>query len=258
MSKTTLKLYLSLTNGKNISKALDGFLNRTATYNNCAGKIESLILSLDEDNIDTEQMFLKAVASLQELINWIPCQDKCAISLRMALEITNQDADNDSFPSLIFYREFIMLAAQLHLQLNVFINAYSSCCNDCVDSGAYYYISDSNEIDVQAINCVAGVRPTITYRKGDLIGKTIANHCRWGIENACDNTMPEKTIMSLMDAIKNPMDLGDYCWEQGLESHIDITCYGIPNGTVSFQIEPAFFVFCSELKIGFMDVDLMI
>lgn len=206
------------------------------------------ILSVADDGYDTGPLFLQAADAIRNARG----------EFELDLGIDAPDADEESLPGTGFPKEFIACAADVTLRVNVVVRAVSTSDNEQPHCGAYFYIDSDEELDIRQIGSVAGTQPTRVAKKGEQ-GEYAVYKCNsWGILINGDDPCPETPVAALMERIRQPRMLGRYCREKGLDSHIDVTCYGIPDKPVSFQFDSRFFRFCRDLDVAWVGIDLMI
>lgn len=241
MCKTTLTLFY-------LSNTCENYIDHVS---------RTLVLSLMSDGYDTDSLFSQAADSIRSFREHFSSRGAEPMSFEVVLDVEAPNADNESLPGVGLPRKFISCAAGLILRVIINLNAISSGEHH-VHSGAYYYICSENELDVEKISHIAGAQPSIVCRKGEKGKYTKANLNAWVLRIHDDNCLPGIPIASLMKKISYPQSLGQYCREEGLHTHIDVTCYGIPNELVSFQIDSCFFRFCRDLDVEYIDIDLMV
>ena len=244
-------------NNKRMCKTTLTLFYLSNTYENGIEHIsKTLVLSLVDEGYNTDSLFSQAADSIQGFRKKLSPRSAESMCFDMVLEVEVPNADNDSLPGVGFSREFISCAAGVQLRVVINLNAISSGEHH-VHSAACCYISSDNGLDVEKISGIAGVQPSIVYRKGEQGRYTIAKHNAWVLKTH-DDSLPEKPIASLMKEVNNPQSLGQYCREEGLHTHIDVTCYGIPSEPVSFQINSRFFHFCRDMDVEYADIDMMV
>jgi len=107
------------------------------------------------------------------------------------------------------------------------------------------------------LNKIAGIHPSVVYRKGCLRRETVVDFNSWGVEVSTEGELPDIPDYALMKKLNKPKEIGLFCKENNLESHVDITCYSIYSDTICFQLDPSFFTFLKDLSVQYLDMDFM-
>ena len=215
------------------------------------------ILSASINDYDTESIIIQIIEAIQRLPLTSPSQTVKNTILSLDITIVVSDADDTSIPGVLLPAEYISLASEHRIQTAFNLMITSSTRKGFLNSGAYLYIVSNNAFDVSEMNRIAGTSPSVVYQKGRFGRNAIVNLNAWGLEVVSENRLPDYPALMLMQKIQNANELGLYCKENNLESHMDITCYSIPSEPLRFQLEPSFFSFLNELNIRYIDMDFM-
>ena len=178
------------------------------------------------------------------------------VSLLLEFTITASHVKEEPVPWLDFDRSFIRKASLFNLSIDVIVNIESSFDDCSIYSGVYLHLnplSNSSALDVPSIQHAAGMMSLATMKSNYSL---YSSDNAWCLACKSDGLSPETPICELMNLIKTPSELCNYSELNGLESHIDITCYGIPNNTTVFRLNREFFSFCDMLNIEYCTLDL--
>ena len=221
------------------------------------------LLTIVENNLDLEDTINTIASNLSDLgiISFI--KNNGQLSLRIKINVSESDADSNSLPAIIFSKEFITSLACTRPRIEIILKATSSSTDDNINrSGAVYTIypnKDEDELDINTINMISGTQPSFVFRKGEPGRyKRVIDFNAWSFQINEDGGTPSTPILQLMNTITCPSKLGIYCNAHELSSKVLLYCYGIPNKTISFHLEPKFFTFCDQLNIQFCEIDLMV
>lgn len=179
-------------------------------------------------------------------------QENARFSVAIELILVASHLDGESVPGLTLSKHFLRTAASINAHLEIVLDVLSSNNDDDLTSGAYYYIipqSGGVALDIHSINHAAGITSsTVPYVKGstDI----------WAIECGAEKSLPDIPIGVLMDIILTPKSLASYSKTNKLLSHIDVTCYGVPNKIIKFQVTKEFISFCQKANIQYCDIDI--
>lgn len=217
---------------------------------------EACIISFKTTDYVLESAINSMCDYLHAFDGCISKQSLCDYKLRLNIEIIAEDADKDPLPGITLSADFIALIADLRINTSVTITL-SSVEPGRLNSGAYFYVNSDNAFDMNRLCSIALAQPSVIYRKGAMGRHKIMDYYAWGIEIKNDNDFPEKPIKTLMEHLHNAKEIADFCRQNKLDSHVDVTCYGIPTGTISFQLSAQFFSFLNDLGVMFLDIDLM-
>ena len=251
MSTTILEIYISssneeslktfLMNAKNIIKTStnkNGFQGPQGNITEGILKIEdnlysTSILSCVTSEYETEELFIQATDLLRKIDGLItPVSNQLFVRVNFIINVNH--AEEEPIPGIVIGQEFITLASELNLLLDVSLEISPVNYGNRVNSGAFFYISSDDEIDTAALSDISGTKPSVVYRKNTMGRFTVVNYNAWGIEMTNDDSLPDKPMSELVRQIKNAGALGDYCKTHGLQSHVDITCYGVPRSPIMF------------------------
>ena len=220
------------------------------------------LLTIVENNLDLEDTINTIASNLSDLgiISYI--KNNGQLSLRIKINVSESDADSNSLPAIDFSKEFITSLACTQPRIDIILKVTSSSTDENIGrSGVVYYIypnKDEEELDIDTINMISGTQPSFVYRKGEPGRcKNVVDYNAWEVRINEDGVLPSNPIKALMNRIKSPIELGLLCKKHDLSSHINIYCYGIPNRTISFVLDPDFIAFCEQLDIQWCDLDLM-
>ena len=181
------------------------------------------------------------------------------INIDILIKKSGIDSENESIAGLTFPSTFLSLCASIRINIivqillsNAPIKKEESRC------GAYYYIaSDTSPLDITMINLMTGTLPTVVEHKNNVLKHRISDSNVWGVECFHFNT-PNKAIEALIKTVINPKKVGRYVKKEKLNSHIDLTCYGIYHKTTEFVIPHNFLSFCNYLQLKWLDIDIML
>jgi len=215
------------------------------------------ILSVNTTDFDTDDAVHQTIIAIRGLDTLLKEHIVTDFSIRVDIEIVETDGNETPIPGIVFPADYILLASDLEIKTRFHLMIDSSTKKGLLNSGAYFYIMSDNEIDVEELNQVAHTQPSILYRKGYMGRYTIVNFNSWGIEISSDNNLPTIPILSLMKRLWNAKQVGVYCMNNRLTSHVDITCYSIPPEPLLFNLEPSFFTFLKDLSVQYLDMDFM-
>lgn len=206
---------------------------------------------------DTDAMLQDVVDNLQKIHTHISTQVENIVDYILDIGIIVSDADQTSIPGVVFSSEYIHLASKLKIKTHFHLQITSSTMRGQLNSGAYFYIVSRDEIDFTALNEIAGIQPTVIYRRGAMGRCTVVAFNAWGLEVSYDNQLPDVPLSALMSKLYNFEKIGRYCKEKDIDSHIDLTCYSIHSDPMDFQLDSSFFYFAEELSVRYVDVDFM-
>lgn len=215
------------------------------------------VITTGDDTYDTDGIITLIVETAQRLRMQFPMLTENKIVYTLDIRIVVTDADETSIPGITLSREYISLASELGIQTRFHLMISSSTRKGTLNSGAYLYIDSDNEINFPVLNRIAGIQPSVLYRKGCKGRYTVVDFYAWGLEVSSENQLPDVPVSALMRKLKNAKETGAYCKENNLESHVDITCYSIYSEPLRFQLEPSFFTFLKELQVRFVAMDFM-
>lgn len=257
MNKTSVGIYIYSENHnciKRISRA--PYINIIErSHNEKESGICVLLVNIDD--YETESIIGQAIECLNQLHSELSSEDIMSIHVELNIKIIVSNGDNDPIPGITLPKDYINLAAELGIQTSFKLIISSSTVEGVMNSGAYYYIESNDIIDTAAITKLTGIEPSLIYNKGTHGKYTVVDLNAWGISIQSDNTLPETPIGNLMQRINNPKNVGSYCNNNCLNSHMDITLYGIPSSCISFKFNPTVFTFLNDLSVNYLDLDFM-
>jgi len=218
------------------------------------------IMSFNYYDFHTEKLWDYYTEERESLLLLFNETRQSALRFLYVFKISGINVKKDSVPGIGLERDAISLCCELKASIVVEIHSipvkpYRD--SDRPDSGAYYYIfSEDKQLDFSEITRIAGVEPTSIHKKGEIIYTRPAKENDWCLEYSYDKTYPEIPINHMMGQIKNPFELGQYCYRKGLDSKIDLTYYGIFSPHITFTIEARFLLLCHKLQVKWIDVDI--
>lgn len=218
---------------------------------------KACFLSVDTKDQDTDDVLRQIIDAIQGLNVLFKKHTIKGLCLKVDIEIIVADGDEIPIPGITFPAIYISLASDLEIQTRFHLMIESSTKKGLINSGSYLYVMSDKEIDVSELNSVAGTLPSIVYRKGNKGRYTILPFNSWGIEISFDNQLPDILAYALMDRVRSAKEIGLYCKENNLSSHVDLTCYSIPSEPLHFQLDPTFFSFLKDLSVRYLDMDFM-
>lgn len=212
--------------------------------------------SFSHDGYDTEHLFARVleVMNPKELSNRYPPSDGYLFSILITVDGVDS---GQSIPGFTITPDFLAVCVCLKMPIIIVINARVSREQGGSSVGAYYYIADDKDLDIGAINSASGSKPSLLERKGEMGRHVINKTNTWGIECRSFDSLADQPINSLIEAIKHPTELGLYCKEHNLHTHIDVTCYGIYVPRVNITLTTSFLYFCHCLGVEWVDIDAM-
>lgn len=180
------------------------------------------------------------------------------ISIDILIKISGIDGENETIPGLSFPSTILSLFASIRINIIVqILLSHAATKKEESRCGAYYYIaSDKFPLDIKKINSMTGTLPTVLEHKNDVLKHRISDSNVWGVELFYFST-PNKAIDALVRTVVSPKEVGRYVLKEKLNSHIDLTYYGVYDKTSEFIIPHSFFTFCSDLQLKWLDVDIM-
>ena len=180
------------------------------------------------------------------------------ISIDILIKISGIDGENETIPGLSFPSTILSLCASIKINIIVqILLSHTPTKKEESRCGAYYYIaSDKYPLDIKKINSITGTLPTVLEHKNDVLKHRISDSNVWGVELFYFST-PNKAIDALVRIVISPKEVGQYVLKEKLNSHIDLTYYGVYNKTSEFIIPHSFFTFCRDLQLKWLDVDIM-
>ena len=183
----------------------------------------------------------------------------CNIRILFSFDINGGiNAELDPIPGFTFTQRFLQLCKAICASIDITINTIPVFSDrGKTHSGVYYYVYSDTELNIAELNSASGSMPTRTLKKGEIITVEPSEDYSWNIEMDFDKEMPCKPMKAIMNAILKPKELGTYCINRGLNSHMDLTLYGIYESVMRFTIDFAFVCFCVDLRIGRLEIDIM-
>lgn len=242
------------------SALLEEFRNITcpnAVILNSGGMSKLCALLTKTSDYKTDTIIYNLVNTIKKISAYSSNETEDKIQYMVNVGIIVSDANETSIPGIVFPSEYIHLASKLKILTHFHLMITSSTMKGQLNSGAYFYIQSDNEIDLQSLNKITDTEPSIVYQRGSMGRYTVVNFNAWGIEVSYDDQLPNIPISALMSRLHNYKAIGLYCKEKNMESHIDLTCYGINSDPIDFEIDHSFFSFAEELSAQYVDIDFM-
>lgn len=252
MNKVSFELYAFSHSREFLEKACS--LSRSSQDVN---KLKARIVSVSTTDFDTRDTIQIIINTLQGLYARLTTQMIKTIHFTLDIKIIVTDGDETSIPGITFPANLITFASDFEIQTRFHLHVKSSTVKGHMHSGSYFYIMSDSEIDVAELNRVSGIQPSIVYRKGCMGRYTVVAFNSWGIEFDLDNQTPDIPAKELMQRMQKAKEVGIYCKNNNLSSHVDLTCYSIPSNPTHFQLEPSFFSFLKDLSVDYIDFDCM-